>query len=601
MSKIKVMSDELANKIAAGEVVERPASVVKELLENSLDANATEIKIELVESGMLEIVIQDNGDGMDFEDSLKAFTRHATSKISNEYDLLKILTLGFRGEALPSIASVSDVELKTSNGVEGAFVRVKGSKLITHEHSDLKKGTKISVKNLFFNTPARLKHLKNVYTELANISDYVQKIALSRPDVKFTLVNNAKVLLRTDGQNNLLKTISNVYSIDVAKEMLSLSNSNSDYRVSGFTTKPIMQRSSRNYITLVVNHRIVKSSKIVKAILEGYYTYIPHGKYPITVLNIEVDPTLIDVNVHPNKLEIKFSKEDELFLMIKQAVQKVLGKELFIPKPLLSEAKPVEVIQPQLDLRLNQESTYQEEQVATVISESQVTETEVTQEVEVDAEIQTTQEIEMIDDVVISKEQPIQKETLKMYPIGQVLGTYIVAQNEEGMYLIDQHAAAERVRYERYKKAALTNNQVKELIVPLVFDFSLSDALIIENNIELLKSFNLEVEKFGEKTFRVRSHPIWFKEGEESEDISKIFNQVLNNRNVDLSRLREGAIIQMSCKLSLKANHSLSKLEIERLIEDLLLCDNPNTCPHGRPVIVHVSTYELEKMFKRVM
>jgi DNA mismatch repair protein MutL len=502
--------------------------------------------------------------------------------------------LGFRGEALPSIASVSDVELKTSNGQEGAFVHVKGSNVIAHEHSDLKKGTKISVKNLFYNTPARLKHLKNVYTELANISDYVQKIALSRPDVKFTLVNNSKVLLRTDGQNNLLKTISNVYSIDVAKEMLAISDANTDYTISGFTTKPILQRSSRNYISLIVNNRIVKSSKIVKAILEGYYTYIPHGKYPITVLSIDVDPTLIDVNVHPNKLEIKFSKEEELFSMIKEAVQQVLGKEMFIPKPTLQEPKKEEVIQPQLDLRLKSDVTYVEEPISSVVSEP--TPLEAVEPIKQPLDEKIVVEVE---DIV--KDEPVKKETLKMYPVGQVLGTYIVAQNEEGMYLIDQHAAAERVRYEKYKREALNNHQVKELIVPLVFDFSLSDALIIESNIELLKSFNLEVEKFGEKTFRVRSHPIWFKEGEESEDISKIFNQVLNNRNIDLSRLREGAIIQMSCKLSLKANHSLSKLEIERLIEDLLQCDNPNTCPHGRPVIVHVSTYELEKMFKRVM
>jgi DNA mismatch repair protein MutL len=586
MSKIKVMSDELANKIAAGEVVERPASVVKELLENALDAKASEIKIELVESGMLEITITDNGIGMDFDDALLAFTRHATSKVINEYDLLKIITLGFRGEALPSIASVSDVELKTSNGCEGAFVHVKGSKLLTHERSDLKVGTKISVKNLFYNTPARLKHLKNVYTELANITDYVNKIALSRPDVKFTLVNNGKVLLRTDGQNNLLKTISNVYSIDVAKEMLSLNGSTSDYKISGYTSKPVLQRSSRNYTSLIVNGRIVKSNRISKAILEGYYTYIPHGKHPITVLCIEVDPTLIDVNVHPNKLEIKFSKEDELFALIKTSVQKALKAEMFIPKPVIHDRREVEVMQPKLDLRLEQER----------VDYSQVVEP-----IKVSEPIQLIEETIEIEEVMeIIPEPKIEKESLKIYPVGQVLGTYIVGQNEEGMYLIDQHAAAERIRYELYRNQAMESNDVKELLVPLMFEFSLSEALIIEKNIELLRSFDLEVEKFGEKSFRVRSHPIWFVEGEESEDIEKIFSMVLNDRNIDLSRLREGAIIQMSCKLSLKANHSLSNMEIERLIEDLLKCDNPNTCPHGRPVIIQISSYDLEKMFKRV-
>ncbi len=586
MSKIKVMSDELANKIAAGEVVERPASVVKELLENSLDANASEIKIELVESGLLEISIQDNGDGMSFDDSLLSFTRHATSKVGSELDLLRIMTLGFRGEALPSIAAVSDVELKTSNGKEGALVHIKGSKLITHEKSDLKKGAKISVKNLFYNTPARLKHMKNVYTELANISDYVQKIALSRPDVKFTLINNGKILLRTDGQNNLLKTISNVYSIDVAKEMLAINCENVDYKISGFTTKPVMQRSSRNYINIIVNNRIIKSSKLVKAILEGYYTYIPHGKYPITVMKIDVDPALIDVNVHPNKLEIKFSKENELFELVRKGIQPLLRSELFIPKPVIGAESSEVVEQPKLDLRLVPSSV------------------KPTVEVEVSYAVkeQTTPEytVSSNEEVVLESEEPkVQKETLKLYPVGQVMGTYIVAQNEEGMFLIDQHAAQERVRYEKYKKASEQNGDVKELIVPLVFDYSLSDSLIIEKNLDMLKEFNLDVEKFGEKSFMVRSHPIWFNEGEESDVISKVFEQILNNRFIDLNRIREGAIIQMSCKHSLKANHSLSVLEIERLIEDLLLCDNPNTCPHGRPVIVHVSNYELEKMFKR--
>ena len=593
MSKIKVMSEELANKIAAGEVVERPASVVKELLENALDAKASEVKIDLVESGLLEISITDNGLGMDYEDAKLAFKRHATSKVITENDLLKIITLGFRGEALPSIAAVSDVELKTSDGVEGALVNVKGSKLIKSERSDLKKGTKITVRNLFYNTPARLKHLKNVYTELSHISDYVHKISLSRSDVAFTLTNNGKVLLRTDGKNNLLKTIASVYSIDIAKEMLVISGVTSDYKITGFTSKPILQRGSRNYVSLIVNNRIIKSSRITKAILDSYYTYIPYGKHPISVLSIEVDPTLIDVNVHPNKLEVKFSKEDELLELIRESVIKALKTTIFIPKVVKEKVEIIERYEEiQLDL-------------------SQVSEDSQKYETPVKVEVPATEETPLVEKVSVEQksvnisqeiilDEPIKKETLVIYPIGQVMGTYIIGQNENGLYMIDQHAAAERIRYEYYKKQIVSNDEVKDLLVPLVFDFSLSESIIIEGKLDVLNQLNIEVEKFGSTSFRVRSHPIWFKQGEESEDILKIFKQLLNQRVIDLTRLRESIVITMSCKLSLKANHSLSILEMERLLSDLMLCDNPNTCPHGRPVIVHISGYELEKMFKRV-
>ena len=346
MSNIKIMDEILSNKIAAGEVVEKCVSVVKELVENSIDAKSSEIKIELVDSGTIEIKVIDNGIGMDEDDAKLAFQRHATSKLYDEDDLYRIDTLGFRGEALPSIASVSEIILKTSTGGIGNLIHFKGGKLIKNEKCDARIGTSITVKNLFYNTPARLKHLNSLNTELSNIVDYINRIALSYPNIKFTLSNNNRILLNTPGDDTLLKVINSIYGIEVTKNMLEISNFNNDYEISGFISKPIVNRANRNHVITLVNGRVVKNNEINKTIIESYHTYMPETKFPIVVLKIDVDPSLIDVNIHPTKMDIKFSNITELKNLIKNTIIDRLNSINLIPtiepsKPVIYEEIPV--------------------------------------------------------------------------------------------------------------------------------------------------------------------------------------------------------------------------------------------------------------------
>ena len=332
MSKIKVMDENLANKIAAGEVVEKTMNVVKELVENSIDAKSSSIKIDLVDSGVKEITVTDDGIGMDRNDATLAFSRHATSKLKDLEDLFNIESLGFRGEALPSIASVSRVTLKTSDGKTGTEVVIHGGNIESVNNSDLKQGTRITVKDLFYNTPVRLKYLKNLYIELSNIVEYVNKMALSFPKIKFTLTNNEKVLLNTDGSGNLLKVIYNIYGLDVSKKMIKIEGENRDYKVEGYISYPEVTRSTRSVITTLVNGRIIRNNDLNKCILDSYHTYIHEGKYPIIILNIEADPYLIDVNIHPTKMDIKFSSFDVLKELIHKVISSKLEQLTLIPK-----------------------------------------------------------------------------------------------------------------------------------------------------------------------------------------------------------------------------------------------------------------------------
>ena len=347
MSKIQVMSEILANKIAAGEVVEKTMNVVKELVENSIDAKSSEIKIELLDSGVKEIRITDDGIGMDENDATLAFSRHATSKLLDVEDLFNIESLGFRGEALPSIASVSHITLKTSDQKTGTLVEIDGGRIEKVEKSDLQKGTTITVSNLFYNTPVRLKYLKNLYTELANIVEYVDKMALSYPEIKFTLINNEKTLLETDGNGDLRKVIYQIYGAEIAKKMVEVEASNDDYVVTGYISYPEVYKSNRNAITTLVNNRVIRNNELNKMIVESYHTYIPKDKFPIIVLNISVDPILIDINIHPTKMDIKFSKMEELKELVEKMIRQRLKQLLLIPKASVRTATSVsEVAKP---------------------------------------------------------------------------------------------------------------------------------------------------------------------------------------------------------------------------------------------------------------
>lgn len=578
MSKIKVMSDILANKIAAGEVVEKCASVVKELVENSIDADATDIKIELIDSGIKSIKVTDNGNGMDREDALLAFSRHATSKLLKEDDLFFIDTLGFRGEALPSIASVSKVTLMTSTNEVGTKIKIEGGKLISNEKCAFNKGTSIEVSALFYNTPARLKYLKSETTELANTTSFIEKLSFAYPNIRFTLINNDKVIVKTSGSNDLLKTIHEVFGMQISSNMLEIKNSNDDFDIYGYVCKPQILKSNRSHMITIVNQRVVRNNDLNRAINDAYYTYKPDIKYPVVVLIINTDPTLIDVNIHPTKQDIKISKMQELNNLLINTIKDALYKNLLIPK--------IEVTPTTNDVKEEFVNNFIAKEETPIVKDEQ-------------AVFDLGVEENVNDTVVINEEL----KSLKLYPVGLALGTYIIAQNDEGVYLIDQHAAEERINYEKYLKA-LINEEISttSLLFPISIELSPSDFIIIKENMEVLTNMGFKVEEFGVNTILIKEHPTWLKKGFEEEQIRKIIDLVIVNKNkFTRVKFNEHIAITLACKTSIKGNTNISMDSIEEILNSLVKCDNPYNCPHGRPTIIKFSIYELERMFKRVM
>lgn len=601
MGKVKVMDDILANKIAAGEVVEKCVSVVKELVENSVDAKSDEIKIEIKEAGTKLIKVIDNGTGMEKDDAILAFERHATSKLLDETGLFRISSLGFRGEALPSIASVSKVTLKTSTGGVGTKVYIEGGKVINVEASDKRKGTEIEVKDLFYNTPARLKYLNSLYSELANICEYVNKMALSFPKIKFTLISDDKVLLNTDGSGNLLKVIKEIYGSEVARKMKGISVYNDDYDVDGFISLPEVTRSSRSHMITLVNNRVIRNVELNRAINDAYHTYKPDSRYPIVVLNINTDPSLVDVNVHPSKLDIKFSNFEDLKELIKTGIRSVLDKTLLIPK-IEKKAKEAKEERPKIELQqlnLERESVIGTDTIDYSIFDEPALEvnedlTSYNDKNDTDFEEEEKTERKVEEKKVIMPE---------MYPVGLAKGTYIICHNELGLYMIDQHAAKERINYEGYKKAfGNPNNNSIKMLVPLTLEYPSNEFIIIKQNLKVLRDMNFDIEESGINTFVIKEHPTWIKEGYEIDSIKKILEVIISEeKNFSIEKFREKAAIMLSCKMAIKANMNISLGEMEALINDLRKCDNPYTCPHGRPTTIFYSNYELEKMFKRAM
>ncbi|MED0969498.1 DNA mismatch repair endonuclease MutL [Bacillus paramycoides] len=647
MGKIRKLDDQLSNLIAAGEVVERPASVVKELVENSIDANSTSIEIHLEEAGLSKIRIIDNGDGIAEEDCIVAFERHATSKIKDENDLFRIRTLGFRGEALPSIASVSELELITSTGdAPGTHLIIKGGDIIKQEKTASRKGTDITVQNLFFNTPARLKYMKTIHTELGNITDIVYRIAMSHPEVSLKLFHNEKKLLHTSGNGDVRQVLAAIYSIQVAKKLIPIEAESLDFTIKGYVTLPEVTRASRNYMSTIVNGRYVRNFVLMKAIQQGYHTLLPVGRYPIGFLSIEMDPMLVDVNVHPAKLEVRFSKEQELLKLIEETLQAAFKKIQLIPDAGVTTKKKEkdESVQGQFQFEHTKpkEPTMPNIVLPTGMDEKQEETTTVKQPAQLwqppKREWQPPQSLVREEESWQPSSKPVVEETVQeekkwtsneedfeleeleeevreieeiemngndlppLYPIGQMHGTYIFAQNDKGLYMIDQHAAQERINYEYFRdKVGRVTQEVQELLVPYRIDLSLTEFLRVEEQLEELKKVGLFLEQFGHQSFIVRSHPTWFPKGQETEIIDEMMEQVVKLKKVDIKKLREEAAIMMSCKASIKANQYLTNDQIFALLEELRTTTNPYTCPHGRPILVHHSTYELEKMFKRVM
>ena len=590
MSKIQVMSENLANKIAAGEVIERVSSVVKELVENSIDAHSKSIKIDLIDSGIKSLCVTDDGVGMDRNDAKLAFSRHATSKLLKDDDLFFINTLGFRGEALPSIASVSKVKLKTSTGSVGTEVIIHGGKLISVNDSDSRIGTSFTVEDLFYNTPARLKYLKSDTTELSYITMFIEKLALAHPEIKFTLTNNDKNIINTSGSNNLLKTIFELYGYVVSSNMISINASNDDYDISGYICKPSILKSNRNHITTLVNGRIVKNIELNKAINDGYYTYKPDIKFPIVVLNIETDPTIIDVNIHPTKQDIKFSKQQELNELVTKTIKDTLYKSLLIPKVEVKEVNNTNEINIMKEISNEEVKEYVINKDLNKVNDEQVKFNfkQVSKEVTLN-KVESTETNEVI-------------KKLELYPCGLVMGTYIICENEDNMYLIDEHAAHERINYERYLKS-LKEQKINtiDLLIPITLELTTSDYIKFNERKEILINMGFNIEEFGLNTIVIKSHPTWLLTGYEKESIEKLVDLLINDYNIDRIKFNDSIAKTLACKMSVKGNTRINKEQMEQLINDLVLCDNPYNCPHGRPTIIKFTKYELERMFKRVM
>lgn len=590
MSRIKVMDELLSNKIAAGEVVEKVVSIVKELVENSIDAKATMIKVDLKEAGLREITVTDNGIGMDKNDAQLAFQRHATSKLYTDDDLFNINSLGFRGEALPSIAAVSDVVLKTCQDDVGTQIHIKGGKILENKSSEGRIGTQITVTNLFYNTPARLKHLSSPYAELANVTEYVNKMALSYPKVKFILTNDEKELLNTDGSGNLLKVIKSIYGLDIAKKMLPIEISNDDYEVSGYISLPEVNRSSRNHMTVLVNGRVIKNQYLNRIINDAYFSFKEDTRYPIVVIKITADPILVDVNIHPSKQDIKFSNFEDLKNMISEVINKTIRSKLLIPKIEVKEQPTVKY--ENLSLNLERNSISEE---PSLLDKQKLTNL-------VNFNYEPNNELDNEEEPSYIEERP--KETLpELYPIGLALGTYIVCENERGIYLIDQHAAQERINYEKNSYLlAHPNNDVISPLIPMIIELPNNEFIIAKEKLDIIKSYNIDIEEFGINSFRVISHPTWFPKGNEEKIVRRIIEEIVNKgKDFSLAKFNNSLAALISCKMSVKANTRITKEAQEEIINELRKCNNPFNCPHGRPTIINFTTYEIEKMFKRVV
>ena len=707
MGKINILSAELSNKIAAGEVVERPSSVVKELVENSIDAGSTNIKVIIKEFGIQQIRIIDNGSGISNDDLARAFLRHATSKISADYDLFHIETLGFRGEALASISSVSKVTIKSCAGeAQGKMLVLEGGKVVSEEYYAPIKGTDLSVENLFYNTPARLKYLRNPHTEQANITNIIHKFALSYPNVAFELHVDGKITFKTYGDGDVHKILSKIYNMGVARNMIEFSGNNDDYKVFGYISVPEETRASKNYINIFINGRYIKNYGIQNAIIDAYGTLLMINRYPLCIINIEMDPILLDVNVHPTKQEVRLSKEAELIRLIKEVIAERLSNYTYIPQGMNNvltkkEKAKIEKIdfldeldnkfgdvedknifseekkEPEVDLEVELSFPDTQEEVAShviqedellfggdLLTNSREEKTPVqskentfnqrskTQRIKSDlpdlsysshprdnrnkfGDKPTKKEIENfmnfskkednasydehIEEVVsivvkddshfneIKDAKIVQDDDTKVRTLpdlkvlAQIFKTYILSEADNKLFLIDQHAAAERYNYEKLQREFIERkNYKKQMLIPLMFDFSVEEAAEVRNNLEKFEELGIVFEEFGDNSYVVREFPGWIEEDEE-QMIKIIVEKVLRNNNITFNELRNDAIAMASCKMSIKANQVLTDVEMNKVISDLYECKNPFTCPHGRPIITKMEKKDLEKMFKRIV
>ena len=636
MSHIIELPEVLANQIAAGEVIERPASVVKELVENAIDAGSSQIIVEVEEAGLKKIQITDNGHGIAHDEVELALRRHATSKIKNQADLFRIRTLGFRGEALPSIASVSVLTLLTA--VDGAS---HGTKLVARggEVEEIipatsPVGTKVCVEDLFFNTPARLKYMKSQQAELSHIIDIVNRLGLAHPEISFSLISDGKEMTRTAGTGQLRQAIAGIYGLASAKKMVEIENADLDFEISGFVSLPELTRANRNYISLFINGRYIKNFLLNRAILDGYGSKLMVGRFPLAVIHIHIDPYLADVNVHPTKQEVRISKERELMALVSEAIAKSLKEQTLIPDALENLAKSrvrnrEKVEQTTLPLREN--TLYYEKNEPTrptqaEVADHQVNLTEERQDLNLFAK-ETLDQMTKPAKLHFAERKPasydqldhpeldlasldkaydkLEREESSSFPelefFGQMHGTYLFAQGRDGLYIIDQHAAQERVKYEEYRESIGNVDQSQQqLLVPYIFEFPADDALRLKERMSLLEEVGVFLAEYGENQFILREHPIWMAEEEIESGIYEMCDMLLLTKEVSIKKYRAELAIMMSCKRSIKANHRIDDHSARQLLYQLSQCDNPYNCPHGRPVLVHFTKSDMEKMFRRI-
>ncbi|NBI07934.1 DNA mismatch repair endonuclease MutL [Senegalia massiliensis] len=606
MKKINVLDDNTINKIAAGEVIERPSSIVKELIENSIDANARNITIEIKDGGKNYIRITDDGDGIYKDDIQLAFLRHSTSKISKSEDLLKVHSLGFRGEALASISSISMVELisKTIDEETGIMVEIHGGILQQESEVGSPKGTTIIVRNIFYNTPVRKKFLRSDSAESANITNIINKLALSNTDISFNYIKDNKNMIKTPGNGDLKSTIFSIYGKEHTESLISINYSSDLFSINGYISKPLFNRGNRNYELFFVNGRYVNSKLLSKAIEEAYKTLITINRYPVVYLYIKVDPKNIDVNVHPSKVEIRFNDDLKLIPKVTDIVKNRLFEFNLVPNITLenkNKQKTEEIIDILDDKPKNTEINKNNYNKPLLKKEYEVEDIEQINFVKED-------KIETLDKSSVreNKKSIQDNDSSRVFPelniIGRVFNTYIIGEDSisNTMYMIDQHAAHERIMYEKfrlqYEKESVV---IQPLIVPRTINLSHYDYELILNNIELFNELGFDIEDFGRNSISIRGVPMLFG----LPDNNNLFMDILDNLNENISNkydLRAEKIIKMSCTNAIKAGDSMGHIEIKSLMNDLKKCENPFTCPHGRPITIKITKYEIEKMFKRI-
>ncbi len=592
MSRIRELDETLSNRIAAGEVVENLASVLKELVENALDADASRIAIELKDAGFASIHVEDDGHGMDETDLFKAFKRHATSKIVTHHDLHHIGTLGFRGEALPSIASVSRVEVDSStDDSPGRALTLLDGRVEREGTGTAKRGTRITVKELFYNTPARLKHLKSKKRELSMLIDAANKLALAHPDVAFSLINDGRTILHTTGDGDTLKVLAQIYPLEVVRELLDFAGSNRYFRIEGCASKPSTTRSSRSHINLFVNRRRIHNRRVITAVLEAYRTLLPLHRHPIVLLHVEADPVLLDVNIHPQKLTVKFTEEEALLKLIETTIRQRLDEADLSPK-----------VERGAQLQKQQESfTFYTESTASQIHEETArTDGRETPRSSEKAAQDASDEVSPAFGTETLDKAEANRLPLLEY-IGQFRGTYLILQSEQGLHLLDQHAAAERIRYERYfAEMDAAGRGYRPLLTPFTLQLSNREVEAFEDYEPILAEFNLGLERRTSNTLAVTQVPAFFETDREEILAETMVRLAIEERNISRGRLKDHLAKEMACKHSIRANRHLSKDEVDRLIRDLSRCEKPFTCPHGRPTLITLAEKELEKWFKRI-